>query len=314
MKLSTKLALRFCQGTLLLGFLFVIIQCSIAPSSPTARDISDAIQSGSEIKSFCKGDECCSEHRNCIRNCNKIFYASDKQITEKCKSLPRETVHNLYELTVALKRPVLNVLRRIDLSEFRLLLALDWQAWVRIIKTDYTIDTAKEVLIWLAENKEPIQELKSLPKEVINEILYELLASAGGAQSNIGPVEQALAQKTSFDKSFFELIIYNSNYEFLQMTHDMIRADLCGVHWEGENQIDLCITQIYCKQKYQPATGYVHSEDLRNKMARNIQDENFFNYIHTELLYTTSHSYVLEPTLSNQVCRSACLSQSRSCE
>ena len=293
----------------------VLVQCS-APTTGvhTPEAIAEGVQSGEGAQSFCEGDECCSEHKECRRSCNRIFYKSNDSVKEKCRILPREIVDNLEELVSILKSPIVEDLTRLNLKqEFRLLLALDYRVFVRTIQS-YQISTARDILIWFAENHEPVDELARLKTSHQHKILYETLASAGD-RSKVGPVEEGLSQKISFDKSFFELIVAHSNYDLLQMIHEMIKENLCSAsQYAGESQTELCILRIYCKEKYQQQDNYIHSEDLRNEMARNIDDEDFFKYVEKEILHTGLRVAITEPVINNRVCFNVCHDHNKGCQ
>ena len=293
---------------------FFLIQCSPIPGENRgSAGIAGDIQGSDKVISFCTGEECCSKHQECTRICDRLFFKSEKQVKKQCRSLPKDTVKEIDNIVPVLQSPVLSALEYLDLSEeFRLLLALDYQVLVRIIK-DYTLDRALTFTHWFAANKEPSAELLLLKDSARNEIIYEMLASAGDRNLH-GPVEKALAKNISFDKSFFQLIISHSNYDLLQMSHEMIKADICSVQYIGTSKTELCVLRIYCKEKKGQNNEYVHSEDLRNEMARNITDEEFFKYVEKEVLYTGLGISFTEPIMNNQVCTTVCNDVQRGCE
>ena len=292
------------------------VQCSPRPEGNyrTSKDIADAVKSGDHIPNVCTGDECCSEHKSCTRICDQMFYKSESKIRKKCRVLPRDVVQRLSELMIVLKSPLHDDLEYLDLSEdFRLLLALDYQVWARTIQT-YTLDDAREFLVWASSSRRLVEELLKLKVEARNELMYELLASAGG-RDRPGPVEEGLSQKISFDQSLFQLLISYANYDMLQITHDMIREDLCSVQYGGDSQTELCILRIYCKEKTNRDDVYVHSEDLRNAIARNVRDEELFNYVKKHILNAgLVRVRFTEPIMNNQVCFVACNDSNRGCE
>ena len=300
------------------SFLVVLslVRCSSTPSGRLIdSDIVDGVRSGGPVQSFCTGDECCSEHKKCVRACNQIFSQSHSKVRKRCQVLPAETINYLEDLMLVLKNPLPEDLEKLNLDRaLRLLLALDYQVWVRTIKSSYTVDQARGVLMWLSTSKDMVEELMLLEKESRSEIMYEILAAAGDP-TKPGPVEEGLAQKISFDQSFLQSMVSRSNYGLLQITHDMIRDDLCGIDYGGESQTELCILRIYCKEKFNQDNQYVHSEDLRNEIVRNIQDEDFFNYIDKSILRI--HSQFKsgdDPIMNNQVCLIACNDSNRGCE
>ena len=304
----------------LTGFisLLLFVYCSPPPSGKynTTRDVADAVRSeGTATLSFCTGKECCSEHKSCTRMCNQILYNSDdddEAIRKKCHSLPKEIVVRLEELTRILKSPSEDDMNYIDLSEeFSLLLALDYRIWVELIRS-YEVDEARELLIWMAKNGDVAKELLELKEEARNEIIFEILASAGDRnQSGHGPVESGLTHKISFDQSFFQLLISHSNYDILQITHNMIRKDLCA--YGASSETEICLLRIYCKEKSNANNQYVHSEDLRNEIARNIQDEDLFNYVEREVLGAGFGLPFTEPIMNNQVCFITCNDDHKGC-
>ena len=307
--------MRFLFFICFVSLLF--LKCSPSPSGKghTPGTIADAVKLDGTAVSVCTGKECCSEHKSCTRICDQIFYNSGDKIRKQCRFLPQNIVTGLKELVLVLRSPILDDLERLDLSqEFRLLLALDYRAWIRIIKA-YNINEARALLVWLAKNQEPVDELLQLKVEIRNEILYEALASAGD-RTLAGPVEEGLFKKISFDKSFFQYMISEHNYDLLQITHKMIKDDLCDVHYAGDGQTELCILRIYCKERPKLDDQYVHSEDLRNEMARNINDEQFFNYVEKEVLHAGlgTRSFYTGPVMNNQVCLSVCNDNNRGCE
>ncbi len=293
------------------GLLF-FSQCSPIPGDvKTSGDIAGEITADGKTATFCKGDECCSEHKDCTRICSKIFYKSDKNVKKQCRSLPKDSVTNMEKLLRYLRSPVLASLEYLNVSEeFRLLLALDYKVLVRIVKA-YTVDEARILLHYFGANTEPSAELLLLPEEARNEIIYEALSSAGD-RSLHGSVEKGLARKISFDQSFFQLMIGDSNYDILQITHEMIKEDICSVQYVGSSHTENCVLRIYCKEKARDE--YTHSEDLRNEMARNIKDEDFFKYVEEHILHADLGIRFTEPTINNDVCRAVCNDGNRSCE
>lgn len=294
--------------------LFFLVQCSPRPVGDyrTPKDIADAVKSEDLFISVCKGEECCSEHTKCVRICDQIFYKSDDKVIKRCRSLPRDIVYRLEDLMLILNSPLMSDLKRLDLSEdFRLLLALDYQAWVRVIKT-YTVNKARDMLIWMADQKDLVEELLKLKVESRNEIVYEMLASAGD-RTRPGPVEEGLSQKISFDETFFQLLISHSNYDMLQITHEVIR-EFCSAQYGGDSQTDLCVLRIYCKEKTNRDNEYVHPEDLRNTIARRIRDKALFDYIEKRILRAGLGVNFVDPIMNNQICFVACNDSNRSCE
>ena len=279
----------------------------------TAGEVADTVRAGGNTKSTCTGEECCSAHKDCKRTCDQIFYKSDSHVRKVCKSLPEELVIDLKELVSVLRVPLFETLDALSLTEeFRLLLALDYEVLVRIIKA-YNINSARSLLIWLADNHDSTEELLLLKDTERYEIMYELLASAGDREHS-GAVEKGLAKNISVEHSFFHLVVSNNNYDMLQITHEMIREDLCAPRYSGTSQKELCILRIYCKEKKNRPDEYVHSEDLRNEMARNIKDEEFLHYIERNILHTGLRVRMSEPIMNNGVCRFVCRDKNRSCE
>lgn len=290
--------------------LLFFVQCSPRPTGRTPKDIADAVKTDDRVLPFCTGDECCSEHSKCVRICDQIFYKSEDKVIKRCEGLPEDIVLRLEELLLVLKNPLKDDLDRLDLSEdFRLLLALDYQVWVRTIQ-DYEIDEARDFLVWASGDRKLVEELLKLKLESRNEIMHELLTSVGGRE-NPGPVEEGLSKKISIDESFFQQLVSYNNYDMLQITHDMIR-NLCSA--EGTSQVELCILRIYCKEKIKLAGQYVHSEDLRNEIARNIKDQELFKYIEKEILHAGLGVNFSEPIMNNQVCHVACSDSIRGCQ
>ncbi len=295
---------------------FVFAQCSQPPDGKLrdAKGIADTVKEDGRVSYTCKEEDCCSENKDCVRKCDQIFYQSkNKKVRNSCRSLPKDVVTRLEELILVLRSSLVEDLERLDLSqEFRLLLALDYHIWLSIIK-NHTVDEARELLIWMAKDNESVVELLKLKSEVRSEILYEALSSAGD-RTRPGSVEEGLAGKVSFDQSFFQLLIYHSNYDLLQVTHEMMKENLCAVQYGGENQIELCMLRIYCKERPDRDGEYVHSEDLRNAIARNIKDKEFFNYVEKKVLRAGLGVRFPEPILNNQVCFIVCNDSKKGCE
>ena len=314
---NQTLRLVLCRGGRLcaLSLLYILLNCSAPPEGVnTSEGIAEEIKSGTLSKSLCEDDKCCSEHKDCRRVCRQIFYKSKDLVKNTCLALPKQIVDRLSYIVDILKSPIVEDLIRLDLKqEFRLLLALDYRVFLRIIRS-YNVNTARDMLIWLAENKEPVDELLQLEKSVRSKILYEILAGAGDRTKH-GPVEEGLSQNASFDKSFFELLMEYSNYDLLQMTHEMIKNDLCSAsQYASESQTELCILRIYCAEKYQSDNDYIHSEDLRNKMALYINDKSFFDYIENQVLHTGLEITMTEPIINNQVCFHVCHDHNKGCQ
>ena len=316
-----RLIMRLWLFTWVTFFLF-FTQCSPPPIDGVGdtENIADGVRAGKPLTSFCSGDNCCLEHRECKRACNRIFHKSADKVRKQCHSLPKDTITDLEDLIPILENPILKSLELINpQKEFRLLLALDYKAFVRIIQA-YTIDEARELIIWFTTNKAPVNELLLFKEPVRNEMIYEMLASVGDRSRYGGPqgdtgfaVEEGLAKKISFDESFFQLIISNSSYDLLQMTHEMIKEDLCSFQYVGTRHIETCVLRIYCKE--QQNDNYIHSEDLRNEIARNIKDEDFFNHIQKEILRTGGlGATLIDPIMNNDVCGFVCKDDNKGCE
>ncbi len=293
-----------------------LIQCK---GDMSAGEVAEAIENNRNISTFsCNGDNCCSKYRDCERVCDNIFYLSRSEIVSevkrKCKSLNRQIVLDLEDIVRLLRNPKARDFVYIDTrEEFRLLLALDYEAWVRIIK-GYKIDDARQVLVWLAQDLNVIKELNRLSMPARNEIIYELLASAGDkTKPRHGAVEEGLSQKISFNDTFFQHLVSNRNDEMLQMTHEMIRNDLCRFEYSGSNHIELCILRIYCRERINSNGEYIHTESLREEIAKRIDDKELFEYIADEFYKGGRYVYI-EPTLNNNVCGYACDDSNKGCE
>ena len=298
-----------------LFLLYILLNCSAPPEgTDTSAGIAEEIKSGTLSRALCEGDKCCSKHKDCRRLCRQIFYKSKDLVKERCIALPQQIVDRLSSLVDILKSPIVEDLNDLNLEqEFRLLLALDYRVFLRIIRS-YNVQTARDVLIWLAKNQKSADELLRLERPIRGKILYEILASAGD-RTKPGPVEEGLSQNTSFDKTFFELIMESANYDLLQIAHEMIKEDLCSsAQHASESQTELCVLRIYCAEKYQQVDDYVHSEDLRNKMALYINDKSFFDYIENKVLHTGLRVTVTEPIINNQVCFHVCHDHNKGCQ
>ena len=294
-------------------FLFpFLIQCS-SRNGMSAREIAAAVKDKKNLSTFsCEGSDCCSRYRDCERMCNNIFYRSPSEVKRKCHSFHRQVVSDLDTIVKLLKNPRANDLAHIDTrEEFRLLLALDYEVWVHMIEY-YKIDEAKQALLWLAQDLNVVKELKQLSLPAKNQILYELLTSAGD-RTKPGAVEEGLSQKISFNDTFFQHLISSRNNDMLQMTHEMIRDDLCKLEYSGSNHIELCILRVYCRERIGSNDEYIHSESLRREIAKRIKDEELFKYINDEFYRVGSYIYV-EPNLNNTVCGYACDDSNRGCE
>jgi len=264
----------------------------------------------------CKGVECCSEDKECVYECDGLFSKSHNKIRKLCKGLSQETVRKLKSLIILLSTPDLRDLFRVSPNPgLRLLLALDYQSWVRIINS-YTVSEAQNVLIWLANNSSVTDELSLLSKRdrvASNEIIHALLTSAGDRNVS-GSVEIGLSQKINFEQSFFQLLIENANYELLQMTHNMIKEQLCSVKYFGGGQSELCMLRVYCKKKKNLSSVYVHSTELRNEISRHIIDKELFEYIADDILFSGSGLEVTDLRMTDGVCDIACADSNRGCE
>lgn len=299
---------------------FFLIQCSGSNDERgdlSAREIAEAIEEDKNISTFaCEGSNCCSRYNDCRRMCNNIFYLSrheiEAEVKRKCQALYRPIVMDLEDIVDLLKDPKANILTLVDVrEEFRLLLALDYEVWVRLIR-NYKIDDARQALIWLAQDLNVAKELNRLDMLARNEILYELLAAAGD-RTKPGAVEEGLSQKISFNETFFQHLVSNRNDEMLQMTHDMIRNGLCRLEQSGSNYIELCILRIYCRERITSNSEYIHPESLRDEIAERIEDEELFDYIIDEYYRTGRYEYI-RPTMNDNVCGYACDDSNRGCE
>ena len=310
---TASITLKLC---LTAALLLILVQCANDKKRGkySAKELADMVISNKHSSAFsCRDSYCCSQSRECERVCNNIFYHSPNSVKKRCTNLNREIVFDLESVVKLLKNPLAEDLRYIDTrEEFRLLLALDYHAWVWIIQ-HYQVSSAKQILIWLAEEKNLADELNKLTAEARNIILYELLASAGDKRKP-GPVEEGLAQKISFTHTFLQHLVSNRNNKMLQMTHNMIRDDLCRFHNASSSNIELCILRIYCRERPQSNGDYVHSENLRNEIARRIEDDSLFRYVVDEIYLGGGVGVYIEPTLSNSVCEYACDTSSRGCE
>ncbi len=297
---------------------FASIQCS--PPLPTRAGgyrnteiVARAIQGETKVLPICgNSSDCCSEAKSCRRTCSRIFGSSSERAREQCKALPQSMVTDLDEFIELLKYPDVFALERIQEGDLLLLLALDYGVWINIIKSYYQ-DKAREILIWIAKDKNLSRVLLELKPEVRNEILYEVLASAGD-RTIVGPVEEGLSNKVSFDKSFFQLLILYGNQPGIQLTHDMLKADLCRADDLGQDISEQCLLRVYCREREDIDGAYVHSEELRNELANAIDDDEFFRYIVKNVLHSSVKVITIEPNLNNQVCSIVCSRNKRGCE
>lgn len=295
-------------------FLFLFINCSPKPIFFGVKDNNNKITFKTEYADVsCQGSHCCSESESCVRTCNNIFYTSDSITINRCYSLPQESVKKIKYLILTIRSPIVEDLERLYLKEeFRLLLNLDFLVFVDIIK-QYNINEAKELLVWFAKSQKLVNELLIIPLEVRNEIIYEALASVGD-RALYSSVEEGLITKISFNDSFFQYIIKERNYDLLQITHQMIKDDLCTSQFTGEGQTELCVLRVYCRERRNTDDKYAHSERLRNEIARNIKDEEYYNYIEKNVLYSVRNGFLRGKIMNNQVCQSACNDGNRGCE
>ena len=261
----------------------------------------------------CLGSNCCSRSNECVTICRKVFSRSGPAVINRCKTLPYHEVENIQDLWLNIRRPFIEDLRRINVTEsFRLVLALDYTVFVFLFKNLYRRNDARRFLVWLAEEDYLATELMALQKEQQRDFLYELLATAGDRDSP-GPVEEGLATKIEFGRSFFEMIVeVNLNTNLLNITHDIIKSDLCGLYGASTQQA-LCVLRIYCRTDFND-NAYVHSEDLRGEIARRIDDPDFFKFVRQNVYYGGATS-ILTPNLNNTVCDFICNQNNmRGCE
>ena len=288
-----------------------LAKCSSSSEHYSTENLAKALKSDAGFASTCSGSDCCLESRDCTRLCRQIFYKSSEKVHKTCDRLPKKVVNNLSQLVEILKTPVASELRYLEITDdFRLLLVLDHQVFIRVIQ-EYNVENAKEFAIWLTENSEPTEELQTVEKDIRNEILFEMFHSVGG-RTLPDPLEEALVRKITFDASYFQLLVRHSNDDLLQMTHEMFKEKLCSVEQTGSGEVDLCVLRVYCKEG--ESLEYVHSEDLRNKIAGSIKDENFFKYIEEDILLAGLGVPMLEPNMNNSVCGLVCRGGLKSCE
>ena len=304
---------RFILLKILFVMSFAFVHCESRYRGESPREIAARIRAGeSPSASSCQDNYCCNNSRECVQACDRIFLGSNDSTRRICQSLDEETVFLLEDIAKALRQPLANYFKRIDpREEFRLLLALDYRIWINMIKV-YTIDDARQALVWIAGEPDIAKELMYLEMSERNEILYEILASAGD-RTKRGPVGEGLTRSVSFDETFFELLVDRRNDNMLQITHEMIRDDLCQNQYAGSRKVELCMLRVYCRENPNVDGQYMHSRDVRSEIARRIKDEEFFQYVAEDILRIGSYTY-LEPLLDDNVCQLACNDSAKGCE
>ncbi len=347
-KYKKKIGYSLFFTLFLVWVIFGGMQCSgrIPRGSQSARKIADQVQTFT-VEDFpsCSGAECCAEDRRCLKMCHTIFQFSEEvprnarpglgvptsnlpQYTppsadevsrnraarDRCKVLPKQTVQDLDNLVKGLTVPIIQDLRWIDVSqEFHLLLAIDPYVLIRLVK-NYRMDYARELLFWFAEENLVARELLMIEKKHRSELMYELLASAGD-RTLPGPVENGLARHVSFNQTFFQLLVRYQNNEMIQITHNMIREDMCRHTYGSGRKIGLCILRIYCREERGIDNQYVHPESIRNNLIFRIEDDELFKYLRTEI-YNSSldQSNLTQLLLDDNVCQRVCNDTYRGCE
>ncbi len=341
-------------GVLLLLFMFVGILCvqcngvGFLPRGVRGADrIADDIDELNEdAVPVCKGANCCGDDRECVRICHSLFRPGvirsnvvrdqdinmanssryrnittaeryDKKYESRCKVLPRSVVLSMEALIQSLSTPVLEDLRWLDVTqEFRLLLAIDPVVLIRLVKS-YTMDNARDLLYWFAESQFVPIELLKIPKELRNELLYELLASAGDRRLNIGPVEAGLASAVSFNgETFFQLLMRYSNVKMLNIVHTMMRDDMCGYNYGVGDETELCILRLYCREHKDMDNQYVHPEETRNWITFRLDDPKLLQYMKVNIYGSGIDNQNLSRSLlTDEMCQMICLdSGKRGCE
>ncbi len=306
-------------------FVFALVLCFASCHSTISRYASTSFDSKGLSEEELKHAElpvcvdkvpCCKDQRECKKMCDRMFENSPRQIKDKCHSFPRPVVDDLDNFfKILLKRPRGDELARVVVEdELFLILTLDYNILVDIIK-DYSVDDAHQMLIWFARESFVADLLMKLRPEVRNEIMYELFSSAGD-RTLPESVEKGLSQKVSFDKSFFEIAISSHNDQIMQITHDMMKQDLCYIHNSGDTDHELCMLRIYCKENINAASDglYVHPETVRNEIVTRLEDEEFVNYIYEEVLQTGFGVSLLKPIMDDTVCYTVCQHSLAGCE
>ena len=297
------------------GLGLALVKCT--SSGYSAGQVVEILKSSNdeEINNFCEGTGCCKTSRVCLRTCQKIFrdnrrvpefggnFARERNI---CRGLSRNLVRKLDGLNSLLRIPSRGELRRVNINEeFSLYLTIGGVDKLGQTIYSYTKDQARELLYWFAENEDVAREIKELQD---HEELIDFLLSTFGGRDNVDPAEVGLG------KGLFKVMDDNGNQTLINIVHNVIRYRLCEPKNSSEDQINLCILRIYCKEHKNHDGVYVHTEDLRNNIIREVEDESLNNFIFDEVLQVGYGRGGKASEISNQVCEYVCEDARRGCE
>ena len=100
------------------------------------------------------------------------------------------------------------------------------------------------------------------------------------------------------------------------MTHNMIRDRLCKAYSSGNNQNALCTLRIYCREIRDSSSDgiYVHSEETRNLIVQELEDDPFLEYIATDILHVGFGVDYLKDVLNDQACFNVCKNINKGCK
>ena len=188
---------------------------------------------------------CSSE---CQKNCRTIFSNIDE--LDQCTHLSDSTVLQMERAVNNMSRGLWKSITEEQISH---IVDISYSPWLRYAES--STESAENMLIWLAENK---QIPHYLDEE--GEILKTVLASLSLLSFNKG-VKDAFSKDIEEGRTFLEMTAWNKNDEGFRRTHKVI-LEVC------ENN-EICIRQTYCQNNSNIVP------DTVNKMKLNLDFQNF---------------------------------------
>ena len=292
----------FCIG---LALVWGFASCSRrpAPAAPRVNDRDDDRDDRRDDRSRreeprvsregggdCEGDEDCEEQ------CDELFGSGSDE--KECLELTKNEVTAMFEAfndeDGILADPDDDDLKDIYPEDIENLFEIDDNVWRKLIRK-YSKSEAKDVLVWIAEDREIFAAISSLDDDDDEDFLRDLLKESG-----TGDISSILLAKIGdeYEDNFIYLAQRESNDDAVELAHDILlddcisdvdgdRATSAKVYTaaripdEDYREAACTLGEVYCKRR---GNEYIF-EDVFDELVDNA--DGLLDYIEDER--TTSH-------------------------
>ena len=222
-----------------------------------------------------RGMDYCYNFSTCRNVCNKVYTHPAER--GRCLDLSVEEVEDIYTVAFRLEAPVIRDLRRINVDNFSLFIAVGTETFNEYIY-DYTIPEAKRVLAWLAEERGIARSIFSLGPEEYRNVFLNLMQSTDPVV-----LEYALHTSLRRGRDFYQISNEQNNDYAVYMAHQVIANDLCDVRHQYSffslyDFNETCILRVYC---HESGGIYIHRDDF-SFISHVIEYDDIFDYISEE--------------------------------